>query len=248
MDRLYAGVQNELHKLFARRGTIFFMFLLALFPLVAGPLLGQFQSRMGIAAVDASGFALIILDISTSLVLPLFIFMAAADSFTGEVGTKTLKLTLTRPISRLKIFISKTITLGLYISVMLAIIWITSLISGLFWVQGFSFQGLYKVVIAYIVSWLPLMVLGLMAVSFAQGFKSSSSALIVTLILYVVMKLLLFLFPSGAALFPPYYTDWYLQWIQGSSYDRLYQGLIYLLSGCTFFFTLGYYAFNQKEI
>ncbi|MDA8235727.1 MAG: ABC transporter permease [Clostridia bacterium] len=248
MHSLYAGVVNEVHKLISRRGTIIFLAIIAIFPIISGLIFSQLQSQSGIVAVDTNGFPLILLGIATSFILPLFIFMAAADSFAGETGAKTLKLTLIRPISRFKVFMAKVITLGLYISLMLTVIWVTSLISGLFWAQGFSYQGLYQGVMAYTVSWLPLMVLALMAAALAQGFKTGSGALTLTLVLYLLMKLVPFLYPNGAPLFPGFYTDWYLHWLESSSYDRLYQGLVYLLSGSTLFFTLGYYAFSQKEI
>src|SRR4051794_30382829 len=109
MHSLTANVINETEKQFLKKKSVFFLILSVLFPIAGAALIANFQDKFGIASITASDYPILILGLFTSFVLPLFIFIAAADSFAGEASANTLKIVLVRPISRFKIYLSKHI-------------------------------------------------------------------------------------------------------------------------------------------
>ena len=94
---LTANVWNETIKLAYKKKTIFFLAVTLLLPILAGILLSRFQHGIGIGAIAAKDFPIVMLGLFTSIFLPLFVFMGAADVFSGEMGDRTMKNILTRP-------------------------------------------------------------------------------------------------------------------------------------------------------
>ena len=132
MHSLTANVWNETIKLASKKKTIFFLAVTLLLPVIAGFLLARFQSGIGIGAIASGDFPIVMLGLFTSIFLPLFVFMGAADVFAGEMGERTMKNTLTRPITRFKVFASKQIALGIYIALYLIAGLLASILSALF--------------------------------------------------------------------------------------------------------------------
>ncbi|UUZ86026.1 ABC transporter permease [Paenibacillus sp. P26] len=132
MNSYKASFVNELHKLFARAKNKWSLALTAIIPVAAAIVISRFQTGFGVAAVISADFPILMLQAFSVLFLPLFIFMAAADMFAGELGDKSLKLTLTRPVSRFKVFASKLAALIVFTGVFLAAAFVVSTVSGLF--------------------------------------------------------------------------------------------------------------------
>ena len=129
----------------------------------------------------------------------------------------------------------------------LLIIYISSILTGAIWLQNFTFQGMLMGGSAYILSWFPLMAIGLLLVFFVQWFGSSSRALTFSIIFYFIMVVLTFLIPSVAHWLPTYDSTWYQRWMNNGINIVVMGRAVYLLSWCSLFFTLGYYRFNKKE-
>jgi ABC-2 type transport system permease protein len=241
------NLKNEWNILLRKRSTIVLFCLSALFPLLAGPAVQRLQNSFGFTAFDGESFPLVILSLAVSFYLPLLIALAISDMFAGEQEQNTLSFLLVRPISRFKLFSSKIVCTGIYLFSLLMIVCISSLITGGIWLENFSFRGILLGFSAYLLSWLPLMALGLLVVFFVLWFGSSSRALTFSILLYLIMIVLNYLFPSGAQWLPVYDNNWYQHWIN-SGFNLVIMGrTVYLLSFCALFFTLGSYKFSQKE-
>ncbi|SMQ86853.1 ABC-2 type transport system permease protein [Bacillus sp. OV166] len=241
------NLRNELIKLIRKRSTIVLLGLTALIPLLTGPLVQMLQNRFGFTAFDGESFPLAILSLALTFYLPLLLALGISDMFAGEQEQKNLSFLLVRPISRFTIFGSKILCTGIYLFVLLMIICITSLITGAIWLENFTIQGLMLGIAAFILSWFPLMAIGVLFVFLNQWFGSSSKALTFSILLYLVMVVLTYLFPTVAQWLPAYDNNWYQRWMN-SGFNLVSMGRsIYLLSWCAMFFTLGFYKFNQKE-
>ncbi|UJF34179.1 ABC transporter permease [Paenibacillus hexagrammi] len=249
MHSLTAGVYQETMKIVLKKKTLFFLVATLLLPAVAAILLARFQSGIGIGAIASQDFPIIMLGLFTSIFFPLFAFMGAADLFSGEIGDRTMKLTLTRPITRFKVFASKQAALALSLAAFLAAGFAASLLSAL-WLDGMGgFGSLLDVCMAYAAAFLPLVTLSIAAVCLAQLFSSSSGALTASLLVYLVLKVAAFFVPQIGKYSPTAYTDWHMLWIGSTLSGSHIGGVFMFLAACSIlFFTAGYYFFDKKEL
>lgn len=249
MHSLYANVWNETLKIALKKKTWFFMLLTLIIPIGAGLLLANFQSGFGIGAVSSGDYPIVMLSLFTGIFLPLFVFMGAAELFSGEIGDRTLKIILTRPISRFKVYASKQISLGLYIAAYLFIAMIGSVIAAIFLSGGLSDFAVLEWLIAYGAAFVPLATLSLTAVLLAQFFTSSSGALTISILLYIAVKASSFFFPQVSTYSPTAYLDWHMLWIGSPmASSQVWSVFIFLLACSILVFTAGYYLFDKKEL
>jgi ABC-2 type transport system permease protein len=241
------NVRNEWMKLIRKRSAIALLVISGLLPLVAGPIINVLQNRFSFTAFDGESFPLVILSLAVSFYLPLLLALAISDVFSGEQEQKTLSFLLVRPISRMKIFKSKTISTGLYLLALLLILCISSLLSGAIWLENFTLHGLFMAVVSFMLSWIPLMSLGLLFMFLVQWIGSSSRALAFSIILYLAMMVVNFLFPGLARWLPTYDSNWYQRWINSGLNTLVMGRFLYLVSWCVLFYSLGYYKFSKKE-
>lgn len=249
MHSLTANIWNETFKLAFKKKTIFFLAFTLLLPVIAGILLARFQSGIGIGAIASQDFPIVMLGLFTSIFLPLFVFMGAADVFSGEMGERTMKNTLTRPITRFRVFASKQIALGIYIALYLIAALLASMISAMFFGHFGGIGTIFTWFLAYGSAFVPLIVLSIAAVCLAQFFSGSSSALTVSILLYLAFKVAAFFIPQIATYSPTAYTDWHMLWIGSSmAISKMSSIFMFLIACSILFFTAGYYLFDKKEI
>ncbi|MFD0695576.1 ABC transporter permease [Paenibacillus sp. GCM10027628] len=249
MLSLTANVWNETIKIASKRKTLFFLAVTLLMPAAAGLLLARFQNGIGIGAIASQDFPIIMLGLFTSLFLPLFVFMGAADVFSGEMGDRTMKVTLTRPITRFKVFASKQMALAIYIALYLIAGLLASILSAQFFQHFGGFGTVIDWMLAYGSAFVPLLVLSIVAVCLAQFFSSSSSALTVSILLYLAFKVAAFFIPQIATYSPTAYTDWHMLWIGSTMAGNKIASIFMFLVACSIlFFTAGFYFFDKKEI
>ncbi|WNR43949.1 ABC transporter permease [Paenibacillus roseipurpureus] len=246
---LMANVWNELLKMTMKKKTIFFLAVTLLLPLLAGMLLSKFQNGIGVGAISTDDFPIIMLGMFTSIFLPLFVFMGAADVFSGEMGERTMKNMLLRPLSRFKVFASKQLALGIFIALYLVVALIASIVAAMFFDHFGGLRSVGNWFLAYGAAFLPLLVLSIAAVCLAQFFSRSSSALTVSILLYLTFKVAAFFLPQIATYSPTAYTDWHTLWVSGSMVTGKIASIFMFLSACSIlFFTAGYYLFDKKEL
>jgi len=250
MNVLYANTINETQKLFLKKKTIALLVITAIIPIALTVILSIFQNNIGIIPVNGNQFSIFVLGLFTNYVLPLLITMSAVDMFSGEFNDRTMKAVLLRPISRFKIYSSKVICIGVYIVVNLTILFIVSSISGLF-LQGHGslISGLLHGFVAYAISVVPMIGIGIAAAFISQLFKSSSGALVVAIIIYIALSVISRFFPGLSRSLLTSYSDWYLFWI-GSSImiGKILNAFIVILSYCMILFAAGFYLFDKKEL
>ncbi|MCX8132182.1 MAG: ABC transporter permease [Clostridia bacterium] len=249
MEALKAGILSEITKLLLKKKSVMLLVFSALIPILSLILVSFFQSGLGINPINAIDFPITVLGYFTGLFLPLFVVMAAADLFSGEIGERTIKIALLRPITRFKVYMSKIISIAIYISVYLGIVYIVSTVLGLF-LEGREniLQAILKNFAAYIVAIVPMLLLGIAAAFISQFFKSSSGTLVISVLLFIIIKIAAVAVPDISGLTPISNMDWHLLWLSGSvSISKLFSVFMFMFSYSIIFLASGYLMFERKE-
>jgi ABC-2 type transport system permease protein len=249
MNSLYANLRNETEKLWTRRITKGFLLLTLLLPVISAILLAALQNNIGVIGGLGSNLPMLMLSLFTFALLPLFLFVTAADSFTGEVAARTLKLVLLRPITRAKVFASKVLAIAVYIAVHLGALWIASVLSGSFIPGGDVTGGLLDSIQAYTASFLPMIAIGLITVLIAQCFNNSTGAMALIIFIYAAAKFIPFIVPQVSMWSVFSYTNWYVMWVgNGASISKLLNSFVLLLAYCIMAYTAGLIIFDRKQL
>lgn len=249
MHSLYANLRNEMEKLWTRRRTKGFLLLTLLLPVFSAILFTVIPNNTAVIGGLGGSLPMLMLSLFTFALLPLLLFMTAADSFTGEAAARTLKLVLVRPITRAKVFASKVLAIAIYIAVSLAVLWIASVLSGWFISGGEVTGGLLDSMKAYTASFLPMIAIGLVTVLIAQCFNNSTGAMALIIFIYAAAKLIPFVLPQVSVWSVFSYTDWYVLWIgNGASLSQLLNSFVLLLAYCIMAYTAGLIIFDRKQL
>ncbi|PYI53868.1 ABC transporter permease [Paenibacillus flagellatus] len=242
----YAGTYNETAKLLLQTKTRLAIALSALVPVLAALLLASLESRAGLSL--GRDLPQLMLGLFTAVWLPLFVFMAAAESFSGEYAARTIKLALLQPVTRASLFASKVAALLLYTAGLLAVVWVASAAAGLAFDSRTTIAGLPDSLQTYAAAFVAMASLCAFAAFVAQWLRSGVGTLAVCVALYVAAKLLPFVFPEASVWSFFAYTDWHTLWLGGGvSAGKLLQAFAFLLSGSIISYMAGWYMFETKS-
>ncbi|MGC5325776.1 ABC transporter permease subunit [Brevibacillus sp. SYSU BS000544] len=248
MISLYLLTRNEWQKLTSRKSNLAFLVLLFALPVLVSFLLGDIQERFGFLAADASNFPLFMLNLSTVLVIPIFICKAAADLFADEWQRGGMKFSLAFPISRWRVYVSKLAAIGVFVCGLIVALYIGSVLGGFTYMASGSWAAFFQGLIAYMSSWFSLMTLAVFFTYLNQFLKSSNTSMTLSILLYLGMQITALLEPSIAPVLPVTYLDWYEPLLDTPLSLRNVTNILYLLSFSGFFFLLGYDRFNKREL
>lgn len=110
-----AALLNEIEKL-SKKKKVSVAVVISLMTVVIGQLaiIGM-RSGIGMRGAGSADFPLLVLSAVSYTVLPLFTALVAIEIFAGEFAQNSIRVTLTRPVSRLKIYTAKVLTIGVFI-------------------------------------------------------------------------------------------------------------------------------------
>jgi ABC-2 type transport system permease protein len=242
MNTILVNSLNEIQKLLSKRITKLLLFAAFLLPMLTKFLVNNlFLTDWMALPTENINFTL--LDLFVTMFIPLYIFIASTDLFTGEAERGTLFQV--RPISRMELFLSKLTAIGIITLFVLLLEWLSVMISSAIFDSTFEFITIASSLGAFIISWYPLMVIS--AIMVALFIQSSVLAISSMIVLYLVMMFIPYILPASLYLLPSSYLDWYMQWLGDVSFRWILQTVTYLCSSFVLFFSLGYYMFNRKE-
>lgn len=247
MDNLRANVLNEVRKLFLKKKTSVFLIIMAILSFLTAFFISSIQAKLIFIAISSLSYPLMLLSIFTNVFLPLFVFMTAADLFSNEIADRTLKLVLTMPISRFKIYTSKIIAISIYVILNFFVIFLVSMLSALF--LNINVASISNVIFGYLVDIIPALILVIFAAFITQFFRSGTAALISCIFIYIGIEALsLFNSVLNNNIFTRY-LNWYSLWLSsGTNLLRELNIFLLLLAYGIIFFTAGYYLFDKKEV
>ncbi|HVJ48508.1 ABC transporter permease [Desulfitobacterium sp.] len=240
---------NELEKLYKKKKALAAV-ILSLAVIILGQLgvLGV-RTGFGIRGAGNIAFPMLVLSVVVNTILPLFTALVTIDSFSGEFAQNTMRITLTRPASRFKIFMAKITAITLFILTILVLLLILSLIAGfLFNVSSATASDVLKTVLAYAVSILPQFILALGIVLIANLFKSGVSVFFISILGFLGFKVLGLVFSQYASLLPTTQLDWYTLWISNTfPLLKILRQFLLMVGYAIMLLTAGFYFFDKKE-
>lgn len=248
MQTFKAGLMNEIWLMLYRKKVVMFFIVSALLPILLAVSLQALKPYLGLVAVSGF-FPLQMLDLYAAFWIPLFIITVTADLFPNEIASRTLKLSLLRPNTRLQVFLTKVAALGVGVGVLLLILGIVTFVCYLFAGSPSSMTEFAHIVLAFAASFVAMLALSALFVFVSQFFKSANGFVVFSIILFGAAKISPFFIRSISAFSPFSYTDWHVLWLSSTvSASRLMTSSLFLASSCILFFALGYYIFDRKEV
>ena len=247
MQNLKAAYQNELFKISKKKKLIVAGILSAALLALIGLVLIGLNNITGIGLMSKGEFAILILPFFEYTIIPLFTAFVAIDMFSGEFSNDTIKLTLTRPISRTKVYFSKVLACATFLGAFLVFTMLVAVVVSLF--NGFSAESLVKILITYIVTFIPLLVFSLMVMLVSNFSRGSASAFLISVVLFLTFKGLEFAFPIYKSFLFTAGFDWYKLFV-GNYFNVskiLRQLLIFAGCGTVFLFG-GIWLFDRRAI
>ncbi|RKD25021.1 hypothetical protein BEP19_04120 [Ammoniphilus oxalaticus] len=204
----------------------------------------------GLRIVGSAEFPLVVLSILIYTILPLFSTFVAIDMFNGEFASNTMKISLTRPVSRFGVFSAKVSTLALFILANLLFVMIISVIAGLLFNPSTAdLLGLTRVLFAYLSSFLPVFIFSLLVVFLSNLLRGGLAVFFLSIIVFILFNALGIVFASYSSFFITSMFDWYSLWISETINGfKIFRQILIMLGSGIMFFTAGFYLFDRKEI
>lgn len=249
MDGLVPGLKNELQLMIYRKKTIFFFLLSVFIPFLLIASFHALHPVMGLIAVSGS-YPVQMLGIYTLFLIPLFMFLEIADLFPQEVSSRTMKLALLRPVTRLGVYTAKFLALGVVIATLLLLLgMVSALCIILFGTPGAGGVNAFAWIKAYVAAFLSMWSLAALFVLLAQFFRSAGGFLVFSILLYTAAKVIPYFINGFSAFSITSYTDWYTVWLSSSvPGGRLATSSLFILSSLVMFLGMGYFFFEKKEV
>lgn len=204
----------------------------------------------GLRIAGGTEYPLVVLSLISYTILPLFATFIAIDMFNGEFSSNTMKITLTRPVTRFGVFCAKLLNVALFIAANLIFVMVLSLIAGfLLDSSSFSIEGIMRVIVSYAATFLPVFVFVLLVIVMANIVRSGSAVFFLSIVVFIGLRVLDLAFSGYSSFFITSMFDWYTLWISESLNVLKIVRQLLVMTGCgIMLFTAGYYLFENKEL
>ncbi|MDQ1914847.1 ABC transporter permease [Paenibacillus sp. GD4] len=245
-----AAFLNEAVKLLKKKKLIAAVILSILAVIVGQIAVTAIKHGLGLRVVGSTEFPLVVLSIFSYTILPLFATFVAIDMFNGEFSSNTMKITLTRPVTRFGVFSAKVLNIALFIAVNLFFVMVLSLLAGfLFNMSSSGVMGVVRVILSYLATFLPVFVFSLLVVLLSNILRGGLAVFFLSVIAFVGLTSLGIVFSSYSSFFITPMFDWYTLWISESmNVFKIFRQLI-IMSGCgMMLFAAGFYVFDNKDL
>lgn len=185
MVEFKAALINETEKLYKKKKVLVAV-ILSVITIVIGQLaVIALRSNLGLRGTSSMEFPILVLSVAVYSVLPLFTALVTIDSFCGEFSHNTMKIAITRPISRLKFFTAKLAAITIFIFSNLLLIMVFSIITGaLFNANSFTLGGIIKIIVSYAVTLIPMIIFALVIILLANIFKSGAGVFFLSILVF----------------------------------------------------------------
>ncbi|PZE19885.1 ABC transporter permease [Paenibacillus xerothermodurans] len=245
-----AAFYIETVKLFKKKKIIAAAILSILAVLIGQIAVTAIKHGLGLRVVGSTEFPLVVLSMFSYTILPLFATFVAIDMFSGEFSSNTMKITLTRPVSRFGVFSAKVLNLALFIFATLVFVMALSLCAGfLFNMSTASALGIARVVLSYIATFFPVFVFSLLVVLLSNLLRGGLAVFFLSVIAFIALTFLSVVFSSYSSFFITSMFGWHTLWISETVNVFKIVRQILIMTGCgIMLFTAGYYLFDSKDI
>lgn len=249
MGGFRAALINEVEKLCKKRKGLVSV-ILSLLVIIIGQLgITGLKSSFGLRAVGSMGFPLLMLSVMANSVLPLFTALVTIDSFSGEFSQNTMKIALTRPITRLKFFTAKLTAIAIFVFGNLIFVMIFSIIAGLIFNSiSFDLNSFIRVIVSYIVTLFPMMILSLIIILFANIIRSGIGVFFLSILVFLVFKAFGIVFSQYSGILFTNMLTWYNLWLMDTlPLLKILRQFMLMCGYGILLFTGDYYLFDKKD-
>lgn len=252
MRAFYACFAGEFRKLSLKKKYPILMIigaaicvLFTLISVLAGKL---FVKVTGIDSVGAivRNLPITILPLYSQIIIPLVAAMAACDLFATEYHDVSVKAQLIRPVTRFKIYLAKVCAVFAVCAIMFIAAFLVAAVCNVLSVG--KFDGIWYSFFAYLIDLIPIMLVILLAALVNQCTKSSTSAMFLCIIIYILIKVGGMFIPMFDSMMFTGYMQWHKLWLGIMLPPRtlIAKCILILGYGITFFST-GYCMFLKRE-
>ncbi|TDT58471.1 ABC transporter permease [Fonticella tunisiensis] len=249
MGRFKTALINEIEKLYKRKKLVVAL-IISFIIIILGQLIILGVNRgFGIRGVGSMEFPMLVLSVVVNTILPLFTALVAIDSFSGEFSNNTMKIALTRPVTRLKFFTAKITAILLFVLFNLLFVMVLSTLAGLiFNANSFTLRGVIDIIVSYLVTLLPMLVLTLVIVVFTNILRSGVGVFFLSIFVFIILKALGMVFSRYSGILFTSMLDWYkLFTISPLPILKIANKFSMMVGYVIILFTTGYYLFDKKE-
>lgn len=250
MQGFRAALINEIEKMH-KKNKITVVLIISVAVIAIGKLASMGMSGFGVGVLNKSTtFPMSVLAVLANAVLPLFTALVATDLFSSEFSHNTMKITMTRPISRFKLFSAKIGAIAFFVFINLMSVMLLSTIVGLIWnSSSLSYTGIVRIVVSYLVTLVPIMVIALMVVLLANIIKSSSTVFFISVLIYIASFVLGKFYSQYSSIFITSMLSWHMHWVADKMLiAKIIREFLIMLGYGIMFFTAGYYLFDKKNL
>ena len=244
-----ATLINEIEKLYKKKKVLVAMIISLAFIVIGQVIMLGLRSGFGLRGVGSMEFPILVLSVVVNTILPLFTALVTIDSFSSEFSQNTMKIAITRPVTRLKFFTAKLGAIMTFVLVNLIFVMIFSIIAGfIFNSNSFSLHGIIRIILSYIITVLPMMVLAMLIAFLCNILRSGIAVFFLTIIIFISFKALGIYFSAYSGLFFTSMVDWYSLWIMDTiPVSKIIREFLLMFSYGILLFTGGYYLFDKKD-
>lgn len=244
-----AALINEIEKLSKKKKGAVAVILSLIFIILGQLSVSSVRSGFGLRGTGSNEFPILVLSVLVNTLLPLFTALVTIDSFCGEYSQNTMKITLTRPISRFKFFTAKITAIMSFVLANLLFVMVFSLIAGaIFNSNSFTFVGILRIIISYLVSLLPMLVLSLVIILITNFIRSGVGVFFLSILIFIVFMAAGIFFTQYSGILFTSMIGWFNLWLIDSlPVAKLFREFLLMLSYVIILFTGSFYLFDKKE-
>lgn len=181
------------------------------------------------------------------IIAPITVFMLASDLLAGEIENGQIRIVLGRPLARVKILLSKFLSIVGYLAALYLLGFVVSgalsIVTG-----GFTAFSILSAAGAYAVGLLPVLALAAMAVMVAATVKGNTSSFVLCLVLYLGASLIGWVFTGlSPILFTSYMGIGSMVGSASIPVTSLLTGMGIVLGYAILFLSAGSLQFEKKE-
>ncbi|MDD2393684.1 MAG: ABC transporter permease [Eubacteriales bacterium] len=250
MESFRSSVLIEIIKMY-RRKKIRVILILSVAVIVFVQLISSVvRGRLGILWNTSSVFPITVLSVISYTLIPLLIILLIIDAFTNEFSHNTMKLSVTRPVSRFKIYLSKLTAIAVLIFFnLITVMILSSFVGVLFNPVSFSLSGFIRILVSYIVTMFPMIAFAVVIAFFANIFKSSASVFFTSVLIFLISSALGLIFSRISGMFLTSSLDWYKLWISNSMpIGKIVSQFTMMTGYVILFLSAGYYKFDRRDL
>lgn len=250
MEEFRSSLINEIEKMYKKKKATVIVIISILIIILGQIIVFGVRNGLGLRGVSGLEFPILVLSVFVNTILPLFTTLVTIDIFTGEFSQNTMKITFIRPVSRFKVFLSKIVAILFFIFINLLAVMILSTVFGvIFNATSITIVGLWRVFISYLVTLIPAITLAMVIVLFANMFRSSTSVFFLSIIMFLVLKVLGVVFSEYSSFIITSSLNWYNYWIADSlPIFKIVRQLLIMVGYDIMLFAASYHLFDTKEL